>query len=122
MVRVRPHHPTHGLTQVNAHNEFITINRKVLLHNIEFICSEIAIYVHNCYIKLDILFVTGGVEISPDEGSTQGDPIAMPLYSVGVTPLLMAIKTQNVKHAAFADDLNGAGYLNALNIWWDLII
>ena len=113
---------THGLIQVDANNAFNSINRQVLLHNIKFICPEIAIFVRNCYIRPARLFVTGGVEISSEEGSTQGDPVAMPLYAVGITPLLRSCKTDGVKHAAFADDLNGAGVLHALRVWWDKIV
>ena len=112
----------HGLIQVDANNAFNSINRQVLLHNIKFICPEIATFVHNCYVRPARLFVTGGIEIASEEGSTQGDPVAMPLYLVGVTPLLGSCKTEGVKHAAFADDVNSAGFLAALRIWWDKVV
>ncbi|MCH2405735.1 MAG: hypothetical protein MK200_06040, partial [Nitrosopumilus sp.] len=119
---------TEGIIQVDANNAFNTINRNVLLHNIWVLCPELATYANNCYAEPARLFVTGGIEISSVEGTTQGDPIAMPLYAIGLLPLMstiinhMADKAENLKQAAFADDLTGAGNILALKIWWDMII
>ena len=58
------------------------------------------------------------------EGTTQGDPIAMPIYAIGITPLLCEIKDPDSKvtQAAFADDLAGAGKLQQLLTWWNNIV
>ena len=58
------------------------------------------------------LFVLGATKISLSEGTTQGDPLAMPVYAIGITPLLEIIKPESpkditMKHVAFADDLGG---------------
>ena len=124
---------THGIIQVDAENAFNTINRKVLLRNIEILCPELSIYTWNCYIKPAKLFVMGGLQIDSREGTTQGDPIAMPLYAIGILPLMSSIKFKladkninledtEVKQVAFADDLTGAGSIKNLKIWWDEII
>ena len=53
----------------------------------------------------------------------------MPVYAIGITPLLPLSKLEspktklgespnNVKHSAFADDISGAGKLNQLLNWW----
>ena len=68
----------------------------------------------------------GGVEVLSSEGTTQGDPLAMPVYAIGITPLLEAIKpgTMNmsrVRHVAFADDLGGAGELMHLRNWNNVV-
>ena len=58
------------------------------------------------------LFITGGKEISPNEGITQGDPVAMGMYALGLMPLLTSIisnDTGNLIHVAFADELTGVG-------------
>ena len=49
----------------------------------------------------------------------------MPLYTVAITPLLQMIKldeAHEVRQAAFADDLSGAGKLIQLRKWWDNIV
>ena len=119
---------TDALLLIDADNAFNSLNRKVLLHNIRYLCPPMAIYIRNCYCVPSRLFVQGaGVEIPSSEGTTQGDPLAMPVYAIGITPLLESIKlgtkdTPRVKHAAFADDLGGAGELAHLRSWWDNVV
>ena len=59
------------------------------------------------------------------EGTTQGDPLAMPVYGVGITPMLPMIKPSeticNIKHVVYADDLAGTSKLEQLKEWWDRI-
>ena len=116
---------TDAVLLVDAANAFNSINRKVMLHNIKFICPAMAVYTYNCYSTASRLFVQGGKEISYPEGTTQGDPIAMPLYAVAIARLLQMIRSddaQDVRHVAFADDLCGAGKLVQLRTWWDNIV
>ena len=115
---------TDALLLVDAKNAFNSINRRVLLHNISYLCPAMATYVINCYRNPSRLFVQGGLEIASTEGTTQGDPMAMPSYAIGILPLLDVINTSNepVNHAAFADDLGGAGRLERLRSWWGKII
>ena len=80
---------THGIIQVDARNAFNTINRSILLHNIDIICPVLSIYAQNSYAKPSSLFVNGGGEIKSREGTTQGCPIASPMYVIGITPLLL---------------------------------
>ena len=118
---------TDALLLVDADNTFNSLNRKVLLQNIKYLCPLMAVYIRNCYIVPSRLFVLGGTEISSSEGTTQGDPLAMPVYAIGITPLLEIIKPETqkdiaMKHVAFADDLGGAGELLKLRRWWDNIV
>ena len=127
MVDIYEDEDTHGIIQVDACNAFNTINRSILLHNIDIICPVLSIYAQNSYAKPSRLFVNGGGEIKSREGTTQGCPIAMPMYAIGIKPLLYTIIQVNgnervqIKHIAFADDLTGAGKLENLRKWWDLI-
>ena len=114
---------TDAVLLIDASNAFNCLNRKALLHNVRYICPQIATYVRNCYKVASRLFVAGGVEISSSEGTTQGDPAAMPSYAVGILPFLALIKPENqpeiTKHVAYADDLAGGSKLERLRNWWD---
>lgn len=109
---------------VDASNAFNSLNRNVFIHNIKILCPPMARYVINCYKNRSRLFIIGGKELASDEGTTQGDPFAMPTYGIGLTPLLDMLKEIpliEIKQAAFADDLAGGGSLDALKQWWDKI-
>ena len=80
--------------------------------------------------------MVGGIEIKSDEGTTQGDPTAMPAYALGIAPLLNLLsepiqtthtmeeplQTNTAREAAYADDLTGAGTIDELKRWWDMVI
>ena len=111
---------TDGVLLIDATNAFNSINREVLLHNIRYICPPMAIYIRNSYNRYSRLFISGGGEIKSVEGTTQGDPLAMAAYGVGITPLFGLIRNET-KQVAFADDLSGAKKLIHLRTWWDNI-
>ena len=79
---------TDALLLIDASNAFNALNREVLLHNIAYVCPSVKTYIRNCYCTLSRLFVCGGSEIESAVGTTQGDPWAMPVYSIGITLLL----------------------------------
>ncbi|XP_066916388.1 uncharacterized protein [Clytia hemisphaerica] len=117
---------TEAVILVDAANAFNNINREALIHSIKYACPEIATYVSNCYANPARLFVIGGLEISSQEGTTQGDPLGMAIYALGVTPmlniLLFRINNQHNRMVAFADDITAAGTLEALKQWWDHLL
>ena len=63
---------------INASNAFNSMNRMVGLHNIRIQCPYLSKYLINTYRQQSRLFITGGGEIASMEGTTQGDPLAMP--------------------------------------------
>ena len=85
------------------------------LHDISVLCPAISTFVSNCYATRARLFVIGGSEIKPNEGTTQGDPVAMAIYALGLTPLIMTMvesvstKCDDMKMGTFADDFSIAG-------------
>ena len=79
---------TDALLLADAANALNSLSRKVLLHNIKYLCPPQDTYTYNFYSMPSRLFVTGGSEISSQEGTTQGDSMAMPVYAIGITPLL----------------------------------
>ena len=117
-----------GVLQIDASNAFNSLNRNVMLHNVKIICPVIANYVNNTYALSARLFILGGKEILSREGTTQGDPVAMAIYALGILPLLSKIKAktnlekQPVLQVAFADDITGSGNLHSLRLWWDQIV
>ena len=68
---------TYGVILVDALNAFNNMNRLVALHNIRDICPVISTILINMYRISTRLFIAGGGEILSQEGTTQGDNLAM---------------------------------------------
>ena len=115
---------THGFIQIDFGNAFNLINQTLLLH-VRILCPEIATYINNCYMKPSRLFITGGKEISSNEGTTQGDPVAMGMYARGLMLLLTSIISNNTEiliHVDFTDYLTGVGKTHELIEWWKNVL
>ena len=67
---------------VDASNVFNSINRQVLLHNVEIIFPGIENYIINCYTLPARTAGTGTA------GTAQGDQVAMGMYATGLMPML----------------------------------
>ena len=115
---------TDAVILVDAENAFNKLNRMVALHNIQYLCPSLATVLINTYRRPARLFIVGGGEIPSEEGTTQGDTLAMAFYGISVKPLIDKLHhvIATVKQVWFADDATGAGRLRALREWCDLII
>ena len=83
---------TEAVLLVDAVHSFNSVNRKDFLHNIDVVCPLINTYVQNCYTLPSRLFIIGGTEIKSSEGTTQGDPVARPVYALAVIPLCIPFR------------------------------
>ena len=101
----------------DASNAFNSLNRQVALHNIRRLCPPLATILINTYRVPTELFVDGDVILS-QEGTTQGDPLAMPMYAIATIPLIKTLDG-NYKQVWFADDAAAVGKIADLRDWWD---
>ena len=67
---------------------------------------------------LPALFVGGGVLYS-NEGTTQGDPLAMPFYALATIPLLQRL-LKSVIHTWYMDDASACADLLLWSLSWGL--
>ena len=57
------------------------------------------------------------------EVTTQGDPLAMPLYALTTVPLIRKLSfVSPIKQVWYADDATAAGSLIHLRLWWDALV
>ena len=80
---------TNDVQLMDADNEFNLLNGDIALHNIHYTCPPLATILVNIYYVPSRLFVTGGMELSSQKGTTQGCPISMAMYALSVAPLIM---------------------------------
>ena len=78
-------------------------------------CPILAKVLINTYRHHPLLFVDGETLLSR-EGISQGDPLAMPMYAFGTTPLIHRLQHQATQ-VWYADDTTAGGKLIHLRSW-----
>lgn len=109
-----------GVILVDATNAFNCLNRQVALLNVKNLCPALSKVLINTYRQHSQLFIDGESILS-QEGTTQGDPLAMAMYAVAITPLIHRLSDENTKQVWFADDASAGGKLDHIKNWWDNI-
>ena len=113
-------HETDAVLLIDASNAFNALNRAAALHNIRVLCPSISTYAINTYRQPVRLFIISGEELSSAEGTTQGDPLAMSLYTISLQPLITRLQLSNIaKQCWFTDDVTGSGTLQDVKKWRD---
>ena len=112
---------TDAILLIDATNAFNCLNRLVALHNIRLICPMISTYLVNTYRQPAKLFLSGGEVLLSQEGTTQGDPLAMPWYSLCTTTIIDFLREvePSVRQVWLADDASAAGKLEPLKQWYE---
>ena len=98
---------------VDANNAF---NLQTALHNIRVLCPTLSTILINTYRAPVHLFITGGEHMLSQEGTTQGDPLAMAMYALGLQPLITLLHGLT-RQVSYADDATGAGSLAEVKCW-----
>ena len=110
---------TEALLLVDASNAFNSLNREEVLHNIRHICPSLATVLINTYRQATVLFVDD-LTLHSEEGTTQGDPLAMPMYVFATITLINRLNVAlDLKQVWYADDATASGSLSSLRTWWD---
>ena len=78
---------TEGIFLVDASNAFNSLNRRAALLNMFHLCPPLATILTNIYRSASHLFIDGSSLLS-QEGTTQGDPLAMPMYAINIIPVI----------------------------------
>ena len=112
---------TEAVILVDATNAFNSLNRQAALLNIRHLCPPLSKILINRYREDAHLFIDGEMIMS-QEGTTQGDPLAMAMYAIAVNPLICQLKRNSMKQIWFADDATAGGKLADIREWWDQLV
>ena len=110
---------TQAVLLVDTSNAFNNLNRQTALLNIHLNCPSIAKVLINTYRADTQLFVDGETILS-QEGTTQGDPLAMAMYAISTLPLIQRLN-QSVQQVWYANDATAGGELHSLRHWWNML-
>ena len=103
-----------GFLLIDAANAFNEANRTGMLWTVRHKWPSGARFTFNCYRHWAVLMIRGNTGVAAfvfsKEGATQGDPLAMVVYGLGILPLIRQLKTEfpSVSQQWYADDA-GAG-------------
>jgi len=92
-----------------------------VLHNIQCLCPSFSTILINTY-RTDVNLYIGGETLLSEEGTTQGDPLAMPMYALGVVTLINTLSDDFVKQVWYADDATACGSLPDIGCWWNKLV
>ena len=81
---------------VDAFNAFNSLNWQAALFNIQHLCPSFSTILLNTY-RADVNLYIGCETLWSEEGTTQSDPLAMPMYALDVVPLINALSDDFVK-------------------------
>ena len=112
---------TEAVLLIDAENAFNRLNRQTALLNIRHICPKISTYLINTYRLPARLILGEGVEILSQEGTTQGENLAMAFYALSLKKLLVSLNKIGCHQEWFADDAGGLKKLVQLREWFDLL-
>ena len=103
---------------VDASNAFNSMNHKTALHNynIHYHCPPLAVILTNTC-REDIQLFIDGETLHSCEGTTQGDPLVMAMYGIGILPLVHQLQSNNTKQTWFVDDATAGGRVHHLHHW-----
>ena len=113
---------TEALLLVDAENAFNSLNRETALRNVLHLCPSLGRILVNTYREKVSMFIAGEA-IHSLEGTTQGDPLAMAMYSLGVTPLITHTSQVNsTRQVWYADDSTACGSIKDIRDWWTVLV
>ena len=111
---------TEAVVLIDAKNAFDSINRKVLLRNLNLIYPIITTYITNCYITPARLFIIGGEKYCPKKEQLRVIQQRWGVYALGILPLIfflldfISINHLSAKEVTFADDFTVTGKLTSI--------
>ena len=73
-----------------------------------------------CFNAIILTLYIGGDTLLSEEGTTQGDPLAMPMYALATLPLSERLPSA-VTQVWYADDACACGSIAQLRQWWECL-
>lgn len=107
---------------VDVTNAFNSLNRQTALQNILHLCPALATIIVNSY-RQDVHLFAGNTVFKSEEGTTQGDTLAMSFYALATIPQIRELYTYSLaKQVWYADDSFATGSLPDVRKWWDTLV
>ena len=103
---------------IDAKNAFNVLNRRTALENVKALCPSLHVALQNSYSHPSHLYI-GKSTILSQEGTTQGDPLAMAMYGIAILPLITRLHNDSLTQIWYADDGSVVGKLEDIRALFD---
>ena len=94
------------------------LNRQTALENAKTLCPSLHAALRNSYSHPSYFYI-GKPTILSQEGTTQGDPLAMAIYGIAILPLLTSLHNDSLTKKWYADDGSVVGKLKDMKAFFD---
>ena len=111
----------HSMRQLYSSPDVEAFNRQAALLNSYHLCPSFSTVLVNTY-RSDVNLFIGGKTLLSEEGTTQGDPLAMLMYALDTVSLINALRDDHIKQVWYADDVTASGSLMDIRRWWDRLV
>ena len=88
---------------IDAKNAFNVPNRRTALENVKALCPSLRVVSAKSFCHPSHLYI-GMATILSQEGTTQGDPLAMAIYGIAILPLRTRLHNDSFPQNWYADD------------------
>ena len=106
---------------IDASNAFNSLNHQNAFRNFQHLCPSLTTVLINTY-REDVPLHIDGETLLSEEGTTQGDPLAMAMYAIGIIPLIRSLRNDNLQQVWYADDATAGAKIAKLREWWDQLL
>ena len=96
------------------------LNRRTALENLKALCPSLHVALQNSYSHPSHLYIVKSTILS-QEGTTQGDPLAMALYGIAILSLISRLHNDSLTQKWYADDSGVVGKLKDIRALSDKI-
>ena len=103
---------------IDAKNAFNVINKRTAFENVKALCPSLHVALQNSYSHPSHLYI-GKLTILSQEGTTQGDPLAVAMYGIGILPLISRLHNDSLTQKWCADDGSVLGKLKDIRALFD---
>ena len=103
---------------IDAKNAFNVLNRRTALDNVKALCQSLHVALQNSYSHPSHLYI-GKSTILSQEGTTQGESLAMAMYGIAILPLISRLHNDSLTQKRYAGDSSVVGRLKDIRALFD---
>ena len=103
---------------IEAKNAFYVLNRRTALENLIAFCPSLHVALKNFFNHPSHLYI-GKSTIPSQEGTTQGNPLAMAMYGIAILPLISRLHSDYLTQKWYADNGSVVGKLKDIRALFD---